>query len=173
MNAHVKVVPDVAVDIDGVVGDFDQHYFNLFGAYPKDETDPVMWGNIETEPTFWFDIPLKFGAMELFEIVKPYNPFFLTGVPNGINGERAHEQKPEWVKKHFGAQYPVVTTRSRIKQTHMRKPGDILVDDRWHILKKWKAYRGPNDDWTEGGVAVHYRDAYQAMSDMKRALGLE
>lgn len=154
-------MPNIALDIDGVFGDFDAHVYSLFGFRPNEVTDQELWSAIETEETFWLDIPVKWGAVELFELAKPYNPFFLTGVPMGINGERAHEQKPLWVKRHFG-DYEVITTKSRLKQTHMKAPGDILVDDRWHVLKKWK---------NAGGVAVHYRDAYQAMADLKVALG--
>lgn len=157
-------MPNIAIDIDGVVGDFDAHVFNLFGFRPDDPgvSDAEMWNFIETEPTFWLDIPVKWGAHELFELARPHNPFFLTGVPRGINGDRAHAQKPEWVKRHFG-DWPVITTKSRLKHTHMKAPGDILVDDRWWVLKQWKK---------AGGVAVHYRDAYQAMDDLRAALGI-
>lgn len=162
---HAVGKPQLFVDLDGVVAAFDEHVESLFGFRPGDPkvSDAEMWAYIETEPTFWLDIPVKWGAEALFEVVKPHNPIFLTGVPLGVNGERAHAQKPAWVKRHFG-DWPVITTKSRLKQTHMKAPGDILVDDRWRVLKKWKE---------AGGVAVHYRDAYQAIADLKKALGIE
>src|SRR5574343_595777 len=155
--------PQVFFDIDGVFGAFDEHVQALFGFRPNDPdiSDATMWEYIETEPTFWLDIPLKWGAEELFAVAQPYNPIFLSGVPRGINGDRAHEQKPQWVKRHFG-DYGVITTKSRLKHTHMTGPGDILVDDRHWVLKEWKK---------AGGKAVYYRDAKQAIADLKKALG--
>lgn len=161
MSANAK--PHVFFDIDGVMGAFDEHVQDLFGFRPNDPaiTDDEMWEYIETEPNFWLTIPLKWGAEDLFAVAKSLNPTFLTGVPRGVNGERAHEQKPLWVKKHFG-DYDVITTKSRKKHTHMKAPGDILVDDRHWVVKAWK---------NAGGHGIIYHTAEQAIRDLKKALG--
>lgn len=151
------------LDLDGVIADFDQHCINLFGHDPRKGgiSDSVFWDMVETVEDFWETIPVKFGAEDLMEVAAPYKPIFLTGVPLGVNGERAHAQKPVWVQKHIG-DYQVITTMSRLKPTFMKNPGDILVDDRYRMIKKWEE---------AGGRGVIYKNPHESVEKLKKLLG--
>jgi 5'-nucleotidase len=140
--------PHLFVDSDGVFADFDRHVFNEFGRWPNELGDALMWSLVQKTPGFWGDMPLKAGAHELWEFVKPFAPTVLTGCPR-TNYELADRAKREWWKRHFDHEQ-VITCFSRDKPLHMRSPGDILVDDMAKNVKKWEK---------AGGVAVLHRDA--------------
>lgn len=137
------------VDSDGVFADFDQHIFDLFGQYPKDMNDDVMWAKANASDTFWSHMPLKPGAIELWEAIKHVEPTVLTGCPKG-DYERASESKVAWWANGHFAHQKVITCLSKDKALHMKKPGDWLVDDMSKNTKRWekaggRAYRYDGD----------------------------
>lgn len=162
----------LAIDLDGVLGAFDEHVESLFGGPPRGLTfdcperglikgDAALWAHVGQTPDFWEAIPVKEGAYELFEVALPYKPTILTGCPrDGYDVAAAH--KVQWIAKHFAAKYgvevPVITCFSRDKALHMKNPGDILVDDFIVNIKRWQQ---------AGGSTVWYRDAQQAITDLK------
>lgn len=151
----------LALDNDGVFAAFDEHYEALFGVNPNVHGDPLIWDYINADHgKFWGGMPLKAGAMEMWEAFKPFNPRFITGCPK-IGYEEAEAHKRVWLKQHFG-NVEVVTCLSRDKQVHMRAPGDVLLDDRSSNIKRWvKA----------GGVGILYRNHEQAIRDVREVLG--
>ena len=162
----------LAIDLDGVLGAFDEHVESLFGGPPRGLTfdcperglikgDAALWAHVGQTPDFWEAIPVKEGAYELFEVALPYKPTILTGCPrDGYDIAAAH--KVEWIAEHFGKKYgvtiPVITCFSRDKPLHMKAKGDILVDDFIVNIKRWQQ---------AGGSTVWYRDAVQATNDLK------
>lgn len=157
-NAHIFL------DNDGVLAAFDEHVMNLFGATPRELGDEELWARVGETPTFWADIPVREGAYELFEIALPHNPSILTGCPaSGYDLAAAH--KVEWIAKHFGAKYgreiPVITCRSKDKPVHMKNKGDILVDDFYVNIKRWRA---------EGGTGIWYQDAAVGREELAKAI---
>lgn len=152
--------PKVFCDNDGVLADFQMHLFELFGIHPGSVPDDDMWAMVLATPDFWPTIPVKYGAHDLWALLKPHNPVVLTGCPKN-HYEVAAAQKVKWVKHHFGADVEVITCLSRNKPRYMESPGDILIDD----------MRGNTRNWVKaGGVAVQYRTVRQAMTDFKVAI---
>jgi hypothetical protein len=135
------------VDVDGVFNDFDRHCEELFGNHPSKIPDQELWRLVnEDAERFWTEGPLMEGAVELWEVVREYNPTFLTGCPkSGFDEAAVH--KRVWLRRHFG-DTPVITCLSKEKQLHMKAPGDVLLDDMPRNLKRWEAARG---------VAIRYR----------------
>lgn len=149
--------PHLFVDSDGVFADFDQHIFNLFGKFPREMSDQVMWEMASAHPEFWSHMPLKHGAQELWEFVKPYNPTVLTGCPKS-DFDRAVEHKKAWWRHHFDHDN-VITCLSRDKGMHIKNPGDILVDDMIKNIKRWEK---------AGGKGVWYKNHHQAVEILKQ-----
>ncbi len=156
------------VDSDGVLYDFDRQAFNLFGKWPKEfQSDDVMWEMIkEHADEFWSTLPLKYGAMKLWETVVEHSPvinsvkempIILTGCPKN-HYDIASDYKVANAKRHFGEDVQIITCLSRNKPFYMRAAGDILIDDFSRNTKRWiKA----------GGRAVKYYTWEQAIEDFK------
>lgn len=146
-------------DSDGVYADFDGHIKELFGRWPWEMSDEEMWQKAAAHPEFWSHMPIKEGAEELWEFMKPHNPIILTGCPKS-DYERAEKHKKEWWKKHFDHDQ-VITCLSRDKAKHMHAPGDVLVDDMIKNIKRWEK---------AGGRGVLFKNARDAIDQLK-ALG--
>ena len=134
------------IDLDGVLADFDTHYYNLFGIWPLKDADDNLWRNVHKTDRFFFNLPPTEDMEDLWDYVEKHNPTILTGVPASKN-DKFILDKMEWVKKHIGAHVEVICCRSKEKSLYM-KPGDIIVDD-------WEKYKHL---WVEkGGVWItHY-----------------
>lgn len=150
----------VFVDCDGVLAAFSQHVLDRLGVRPGLITDDEMWELIAAIPDFWPTIPVKYGAHDLMNFLKPYSPIVLTGCPKN-HYEAAAAHKVEWVARHFG-DVPVITCLSRNKPLYMHAAGDILIDDFSTNIRRWV---------NAGGVGVHYRRHLQGLTDFKIAVG--
>ncbi len=132
----------IFVDLDGVLGDFFEHYFQKSGVLLDKYTEPPanIYSNIRHYGEFYFDQPLMKDARELWEGIRQFhpNPIILSGIPYSIPG--VADQKRRWVNKYFGSTTPLICCHSKDKIKHA-KPGDILIDDR----TKYRGY------WIEGG----------------------
>ncbi len=151
-------IPNLYLDCDGVLADFNAHVFNSFGHGPRDVSDPELWDKIHGNDSFWLDIPRHFGSQELFDYSKNFNTTIITGCPK-TNFDLVAEHKREWIKQHFG-DVPVITCLSRDKQFHMKEKGDVLVDDFIVNINRWEK---------AGGLTVYYRDP---VKDLRRLKGL-
>jgi hypothetical protein len=126
-------LPQVFVDMDGVLADFDAHHEALFGVRPDKVLDNVDWTRVRGVPGFYADIPPMKDMPELWDFVSRLSPrpIVLTGVPRSV--EEAPDNKRAWARRHLGETVEVRCCKSRKKSLHC-KPGDILIDD-------WDKYR--------------------------------
>jgi hypothetical protein len=124
------------IDLDGVMANFDQAYFDLFGEYPDRNVGdkPGMWEKINDHGSFYKDMVPMPDAHILWEFVKIFDPTILTGVPKNVS--TASSDKKHWVRETLGKNIPVITCPSKHKSLHC-KPGDILVDDWEQHKQKW------------------------------------
>ncbi len=141
--------PQVFLDCDGVLADFDKAGDILFGMSPRDAErihgSKQFWHRLEHELDFYGTLPLMPDALDLYEGVRHLNPIILTGCPRGT---WAQGQKVAWAARHFPG-VPIITCRSADKRVHA-KPGDVLIDD-------WPQHR---HRWIEmGGVFISHYDA--------------
>lgn len=148
--------PQVFLDCDGVLADFDRAARDLLGICPRRYEDKfgsrAFWEAIEGHGSFYRDLPLMEDARELYEGVKHLNPIILTGCPRG---GWASIQKHQWRMKHFPG-VPMITCRSADKSNFM-KPGDVIIDD-------WPQYRSV---WVDkGGVWVNHISAEQSLAEL-------
>lgn len=149
----------IAIDLDGTLSDFDKKHFELLGYMPDredhtQEKDSVMWKIIDDHGTFFYDQEPMPDYMELWNFVKKFNPFILTGIPRTKN---ASEQKKAWVAKHISPDVEVICCKSRDKYKH-GIPGMVLVDD-------WEKY---NHLWEKmGGIFVTHTSASDSIMKLK------
>lgn len=135
------MIPQIFVDMDGVLADFDAHHETVFGVRADKLADNVDWQRVRNVHGFYADIPPMPDMEDLWGFVSRLTPrpIVLTGVPSSV--EEAPENKCAWVRKHLGEDVEVRCCRSKDKSLHIGKPGDILIDD-------WTKYR---DLWLSRG----------------------
>jgi predicted kinase len=139
--------PQLFVDLDGVLADFDGFVKKEFGIENNRENErPDFWEILRGyRGRLYYDMAPLDGARAFWEALKPYDPIILTGIPWSIEG--AVKDKRDWVSQYIDPGARVVPCRSRSKSKYGVK-GDILIDD-------WKKYE---DKWVDmGGVFVHYK----------------
>lgn len=146
------------VDSDGVFYDFTQHVIDLFGVHPDqfDGGPNAMWETINANDTFWQTMPLMPDALLFWKAIQPARPTVLTGCHRDDYDNIVSHKEKRWLDdfSHSG----IITCLSKNKAMHMTKPGDILVDDTYRIIKKWEA---------AGGRGVLFKSALQAIADLK------
>ncbi|HVI05197.1 MAG TPA: hypothetical protein VM711_03780 [Sphingomicrobium sp.] len=145
----LKSLPQLFLDADGVLADFDLGARQILGMSPKDYIEmhgrTAFWSRLERAPNFYGTLREMPDSRVLFDAVKHLKPRILTGLPLG---DWAAPQKVEWAAEHFPG-IPVITCLACDKHMHMH-PGDVLVDDREkHRATYEKA----------GVVFVHHRNA--------------
>ena len=156
-------MPQLFLDCDGVLADFDRYATGLLGLPPREFEArhglKEFWQRIANHPDYFFRLPLMPDARQLWDAVAHLHPVILTGVPHG---GWAAPQKMRWAAQHFpGAR--MITTMARAKREHMEAPGDILVDDSLRFRGLWEE---------AGGVFVHHRTALETLAEL-RAHGLD
>jgi len=153
--------PNLFLDSDGVIFDFDQHVMHHSGGKtPNQLGDKPLWDLVNSVSDFWATMPLFPWAHDLIDYGRQHDAKILTGCPKS-GYEVAAEGKIAKYAKHFpGVQ--VITCLSRNKTDYMANPGDVLVDDTFRNIKRWSA---------AGGTAIFFRSYQQAISDLKRIFG--
>ncbi len=139
--------PQLFLDCDGVLADFDAAFEQQFGHPPRAYEDAhgpeVFWRDIRNEAKeFYRNLPLMDGARELYEAVEHCRPIILTGCPRGGWAEM---QKIEWAREHFPG-VPLIPCASKDKRVYCR-PGDALVDDYLRYRDLWQS---------AGGIFIHH-----------------
>ena len=163
INYKMNCKPQLFLDCDGVLADFDSLAEEILGRHPHEAEDllttPVFWQRLRGHGSFYRDLPLLPQGRILFAAVQHLHPIILTGCPEG---NWAEAQKVAWAAEHFPGT-KIITCPSKDKRLHMTAPGDILVDDYHKYKHLWEA---------AGGIFVLYRKADQALTELE-ALGLE
>ena len=155
-------MPQIFLDCDGVLADFDRVARQIFSqdsrAAEKAVGSDEFWHRIRKTGAFYRNLPPVADAFELYRAVAHLHPIILTGVPPGGWSE---PQKVEWAAEYFPG-VKIITCASKDKFLHMHKPGDILVDDYLRFKDLWEQ---------AGGIFIHHLTAKQSIQALA-ALGL-
>jgi 5'(3')-deoxyribonucleotidase len=150
--------PQLFLDCDGVLADFDRAAQKIFRMPPRDAEKKLgsraFWTRIHRQKTFYRNLPLMPDARELFDAVAHLRPIILTGCPIG---GWAEPQKVEWTAEHFPGT-EIITCMSREKYLHMH-PGDVLVDDYLKYRRHWEE---------AGGIFIHHTSAQSTIAALER-----
>lgn len=155
-----RLTPQLFVDLDGVLADFDGFVEKTFGIVNNKENErPDFWDIMRGyKGRLYADLaPLSY-AKKLWKALKPYKPVILTGVPFSL--PTAAQDKRDWVRQYIDPDVQVVTCRSRCKAKYGVR-GDLLLDD-------WRKHEHL---WTEmGGVFLHHTDPDQSIKMVQERL---
>jgi hypothetical protein len=159
MTPHATATrPQLFLDCDGVLADFDKAAEQVFGMPSRKAEQKLgpkqFWQKLRNHENFYGSLPLLPEARKLFKAVQHLNPIILTGCPLG---GWAEEQKHRWAAVHFPGTR-MITCMAREKHLHM-KPGDVLVDDFLKYKELWE---------DAGGVFVHHTSAEQTIAELRR-----
>lgn len=155
----------IFLDLDGVLADFDGHYETVFGErLPHRNASlhlpdpPNLWRNLGGHPSFFYDLPLLPGALDIVAAVREIQaPVILTGLPRTV--PHVEVQKRSWVAENLGDDIEVLCCPSRLKYRHCA-PGDVLIDD-------WLKYRSL---WERAGGRFVLHESAPVTVDVVRSL---
>jgi 5'(3')-deoxyribonucleotidase len=150
----------IYVDLDGVLADFDTHYTACAGVpwkiaenLTKEQKDE-KWAAVNSAETFFLDLPLMPGALDLWKFIAPLRPKILSAASRRVPNCRA--QKITWCMKHLGIDdEDIIIVAHRSEKKNFCQPGDILIDDRMELIEQWNA---------AGGIGVLFVNAGDAMA---------
>ena len=157
-------------DLDGVLVDFDKGYQKLTGKpthhadvqvkkeFWKTFNDSIKSKNI-TEFEYWSELEWMPDGKQLWDCIKPYNPFILTAPT--INPE-SKEGKTYWVQNNIGPVRELIFAFSFDKPKYSRK-NHILIDDREETIKAWNA---------KGGIGIHHTSTRDTIEKLE-TLGIK
>jgi hypothetical protein len=150
-------LPQVFLDCDGVLADFDRGAERVLGlpprAFERRHGLGRFWAALAAAPGFFEGLEPMPDAFDLFRAVEHLRPVILTGLPRGAWAE---PQKRRWAARHFPG-VEVITTSAALKREHCR-PGDALVDDRDKYRPLWEE---------AGGIFIHHRDAAGSIAALR------
>lgn len=156
--------PQLFIDLDNVLADFDGHHQACFGTTPGRQIPAPddFWPRIEAHGSFFRDLPLMADARDLWAAALAIHgsPQVLTAVPDRPSAETFGRQKRAWVAAHFGPEVPVICSGPAQKHA-WGQPGDILIDD-WDVHQPaWEAM---------GGLFILHRSALGSLVHLYRLL---
>ena len=160
--------PNIYLDMDGVVANFDKRFEDLSGMLPQSFVDKygkkAFWDLIDEKHkvSFWRGIEVMPGANKLVDFVSKY-PYQMLTAPSVK--KQSVIGKGLWIKDKVGTLYsskPKVFYR-KASEKHMVKPelnvNDILIDDRADTIGRWIG---------AGGTGILYQSADQVINDLKK-----
>ena len=130
-------------DLDGVLVDFVEGYYQRFGEYPApiDGDQNVQWDRVRSCPDFFSQLPWTPFGREIWKRIDPLGAHILTAVAKSIPD--CAEQKINWCRREL-AIGPERVTAVLGKRNKFRffRPGDILLDNQEQLISDWEKAGG-------------------------------
>lgn len=156
----------VAIDLDGVLADFEGKVSELAGGIPfKEIPKGKVWALIEeyNKSTPFFESLEKMpDADELMNFVRSnfVNYFILSAT--GYTPRNGAEQKKNWVARKYGKDVVVKTVVSSSQKAAFANPRTILIDDREKSTVPFAA---------AGGAVILHTNAVTTIRELKALIG--
>jgi hypothetical protein len=155
-------------DMDGVLVDFDKGYEDLTGLHTKhadvqDSND--FWNKFREglkeknigEFEYWSRLDWMPDGKELWNYIKPYNPYVLTAPsrdPQSREGKRAWAERLDNMKNIY--------FKAAAFKSEYAAPNRILIDDRADTIERWNK---------NGGIGILHTSTANTIEQLKK-LGL-
>ena len=149
-----KGVPEIYVDMDGVLADFFREWAKMDGKdhYKDMDNKEAKLHLVKDHPDFWISLPVLPNAGKLLGYIKKNFGHYkicsspLAGDPN------CEPQKRAWVKKHltsFPPEQVIITENKAAYATQADGTPNILIDDFGPNISGWDS---------AGGIAIKHKD---------------
>lgn len=148
----------IAIDMDGVLADFDGGCIRCFGKHPDEMEKEELWSAISNhsknvEP-FFETLEVLPDAFELMDfVISNFEHHFILSATGGVKS--TNEQKIKWIRKVFGPYLTVILTERSADKAHYAKPHRILIDDREVSTIPWES---------AGGVAILHKNTQNTIN---------
>ena len=152
----------VAIDLDGVLADFDARVKEIFNKNTSEMPTRDLWNGISkydktVEPFFEY-LPAMHDYKTLVNFVdNNFKEWFIL-TATGNTPKNAGEQKRAWVKKVLGPQISVNTVRKSEDKAKFATPNTILIDDRKKSIDPWIA---------AGGIGILHTSAVDTIKKLQ------
>lgn len=155
-------------DMDGVLVDFDKGYEELTGLHTKHadvQNNKAFWDKFKqsleekgmTEYDYWAKLDWMPDGKQLWNYIKPYNPYILTAP--SLNPE-SKEGKKTWTARLDNMKN--IYFRPAAFKSDFSGENRILIDDRADTIEKWSA---------KGGIGILHTSTQDTIEQLKK-LGL-
>jgi hypothetical protein len=148
-------------DMDGVIVDFEGAYENLTGKNIRGnhvKGDADFWQPItDAGESFWTEMEWMKDGQELWNYIKPYNPYVLTAPsrdPQSREGKRAWAERLDNMKNIY--------FKAAAFKSEYATPNRILIDDRADTIERWNK---------NGGIGILHTSTANTIEQLKK-LGL-
>jgi hypothetical protein len=160
--------PQIFLDCDGVLADFDKFVAPYMGSPHRPDWDWMsnqeFWGRLEHLDDLFGGLDkmpdadrLVFGVLGYCLKYDLAAPIILTGKPRL---EKFTQQKLNWRDKYFPT-LEMIVCDSKNKRKHMKAPGDIIIDDWEKHMKAWQDV---------GGIWILHKTAEQSLEELGKVL---
>lgn len=147
-------------DMDGVLCDFDGHYKNLFGKFPREEVKSTMWKNIYRHGSFFKDLPWLKEGQALYVAAWDQFGSASLGVLSAYGSKvDCYEQKLEWISDTslvLCDPEQIILVPDKKHKARYSRPYYVLIDDKKENVDQWRE---------AGGIGIHFGvdDAYNIL----------
>ena len=152
----------VALDVDGVLADFEAKVQEIFGKPISAINSRHLWAGIgkydkEVEP-FFETLPVMENAFDLIRFVDAnFSKWFLL-TASGYVPKNVAEQKRKWAAKVISPKVEVVVVRKSHEKAQYANSKTILVDDRSKSIDPWRQ---------AGGIGILHTSVEDTINQLK------
>ena len=163
MPDTVIELPNINIDLDGVMVDFYGETTRILGVPYKSLPSAEAWGRLEQVNHLFRNLPMLPDALELWQGIQGRGlPRILTAKPKPTGKLiTAAGDKVAWVRENVDKQVPVIVVEHGLMKARWARPGDILIDDLERNIAAWVA---------AGGVGILHRSARETLEQLDRVL---
>lgn len=134
----------IAIDLDGVLADFDHRVTSILGSSWKLMKPDILWRELEKEKYLFNTLQPMSNAHKLVTHLMHHDLFILTATPRPTgNLSTAAQDKKDWVSRHINKKIQVHTVLGgKNKGKFVQDSNSILIDDFPRNIDVWKASGG-------------------------------
>lgn len=157
----------IYLDMDGVLSDFEARYVELFGERPTDvqRRNKEFYDYWETfvKGNNFATLPRYVGGVELLHALHTEFKDVPVEILSSSGGQKYHEevaaQKRQWLRTH-GIEYnALVVPGGSKKAEYAKSPWDILIDDTYRNIKRFRE---------AGGTGILHTNAFDTIQKLRK-----
>jgi len=138
------MIKSIYIDMDGVIADFDQHFYNLYGitvkGFEEKHGQIEFWRQVYKTPRFFVDMPsFHYLHLLLQKCHSITTDVCILSSPSWTNQALCVIQKREWIDSHIGPKFPAIFEKDKHKYANEHS---LLIDDTEKQIRNWRRCEG-------------------------------